>query len=519
MQITFLPMNIKYFTKPEENLLSAAASAGVFIDGSCGGKGTCGKCKVKIHEGELEPLSQHEKDSLSEKEVEEGFRLACKLFIESDMVVEVSTVEHATIRKTKLTYLPEDFIPEKREGYGIAYDIGTTTVVAMLWDLEKAILLETVARTNPQAVYGADVISRINFCGENPENIKKIQEKIINCMNEMAEELLQSGGIGAEKIIDLVAVGNTTMSHLLLGIDPSSLARAPFSPGFTGGKTVLPKELGLLVGKSIHVLPNIAGHVGSDIVAGILSTRLETLEGTNLSIDIGTNGEISLAHNGITYVCSTAAGPAFEGAAIRHGMRAAAGAIETVKITNGDIIIGTIDGVQAAGICGSGLIDAVAQLLEAGILDKRGRMLDKVGAEIAGLSTQLISRLRKTENINEFVLAFEPDIVLTQKDIREVQLAKGAIRAGITCLLKQGEITFEELDRVILAGAFGNYINKKSALRIGMLPQLPLKKIISVGNAAGSGASMALLSIKEKEKAHEIVEKAIHVELSAHPDF
>lgn len=536
MQITFLPMNIKYHTNPEENLLSAAASAGVFIDGNCGGKGTCGKCKVKILTGELAPLTKHERESLTEDEIISGMRLACKVFIESDMVVQVPVSKHATLRKTKLTYLPEDFFSEKREGYGIAYDIGTTTVVAMLWDLEKGLLLDTAAKTNPQSVYGADVISRINFCGEALGNIKLVQQKIIDCLNEMTKELLcsvEADGINIKKeeLVDMVAVGNTTMSHLLLGINPETLATAPFLPAFTGSKVVKGKELGLLVGESLTILPNIAGHVGSDIVAGILSARLETLGGNNLSIDIGTNGEIALFHEGKTYVCSTAAGPAFEGAAIRYGMRAASGAIETVHIENGKVCIDTIDGEKAVGICGSGLIDAVAQLLEAGVLDRRGRMLDSAGAEANRLPRELIHRLRKSENINEFVLEFgglrppvggaDPfsDIVLTQKDIREVQLAKGAIRAGITCLLNQAGITFEELDRVILAGAFGNYINKKSALRIGMLPQIPLEKIITVGNAAGSGASMALLSLKEREAAYEISEKAIHVDLSTHPDF
>ena len=539
MIITFTPQNIKYHANLGENLLSVAALAGVFVDGTCGGKGICGKCKVKVLSGDLEPIGSHEIGFLTETEVLNGYRLACKIFIESDMDIELPITNHATYRKTKLNYLPDDFLPEVKGKYGIAYDIGTTTVVAMLWDLKTGELLETVAQTNPQSIYGADVISRINFCGEKPENLMQIQKKIIDCMNNLALELFENTKVKSEDISEMVAVGNTTMSHLLLGIDPESLARAPFEPAFTGSRSVAASELGLLerIGSGylkLYVLPNIAGHVGSDIVAGILSSRLRDLGGTNLSIDIGTNGEIALFREGKTFVCSTAAGPAFEGASIKHGMRAASGAIEAVSYKDGEILLDTIDDKAAVGVCGSGLIDAVALLLETGVIDKKGKMLDKAAAELANMPADIVKRMRKSDGINEFVFAFgggeagcgaggdaeaPPDIVITQKDVREVQLAKGAIQAGIKCLLNLAGITSNDIDRVILAGAFGNYINKKSALRIGMLPQLPLEKIISVGNAAGSGASMALLSLRERDAACRIAETAIHVELSTEPGF
>ena len=555
MIITFTPQNIKYHANLGENLLSVAALAGVFVDGTCGGKGICGKCKVKVLSGDLEPIKTHEIGFLTKTEVLNGYRLACKIFIESDMDIELPITNHATCRKTKLNYLPDDFLPEVKEKYGVAYDIGTTTVVAMLWNLKTGELLEAVAQTNPQSIYGADVISRINFCGEKPENLKQIQKKIIDCMNELAVELFEKAEVKAEDISEMVAVGNTTMSHLLLGIDPGSLARAPFEPAFNGSRSVDASELGLLEGKGsggleLYILPNIAGHVGSDIVAGILSSRLRELVGTNLSIDIGTNGEVALFHEGKTLVCSTAAGPAFEGASIKHGMRAASGAIEAVSYKDGKILLDTIDDKAPVGICGSGLIDAVALLLETGVIDKKGKMLDKEAAEAANMKANIVKRMRKIDGINEFVIAFgggdagreagrdagseaggdagneagrnavaPPDIVITQKDVREVQLAKGAIQAGITCLLNLAGITSKDIDRVILAGAFGNYINKKSALRIGMLPQLPLEKIVSVGNAAGSGASMALLSLRERAAASKIAETAIHVELSTEPGF
>ncbi|MFA5635899.1 MAG: ASKHA domain-containing protein, partial [Anaerovoracaceae bacterium] len=428
--------------------------------------------------------------------------------------------------------LPEDFLPDRKTRqpgeqeahYGLAVDIGTTTVVGMLWDLRKAEPVGAVARTNPQSDYGADVISRIMYCGTEDGNLQRMQEKIIGCLNAIIQEFSDSYAIDPQTIREIVAVGNTTMSHLLLAIDPKSLALAPFSPGFTGPVSVKAKELGLAVHEeaTVNVLPNIAGHVGSDIVAVLLSSGLEEMEGANLAIDIGTNGEILLACSGNVLTCSTAAGPAFEGASIQQGMRAATGAIEGVRIHDGELDISVIGDAEPVGICGSGLIDGVAELLKSGLVNKKGKLLTKADAQVAGLPDSLSGRLEAGEFGNSFILCTKNDgskIFITQKDIREVQLAKGAILAGIRIMMQELHLKDQDLDQVFLAGAFGNYIRVESALAIGLLPEVKPDRVISIGNAAGAGACMALLSKETLEKANRLAREVNHIDLAEHPDF
>lgn len=436
-----------------------------------------------------------------------------------------------TSRKKKLTNLPEGFIsdaplPEERKEkrYGAAFDIGTTTVVGMLWDLNESRLVDMIAKTNPQSRYGADVISRITYSSESPENLKLMQQIILNCFNEMLEAFAEQYQIEKNWIRKATVVGNTTMSHLFLGYDAASLARAPFEPAFTGPVTRKAEDMGLSMNPSaeISVLPNIAGHVGSDIVAVMIAAGIKQKPGITLAIDIGTNGEIVLGGNGRMLTCSTAAGPAFEGARIYHGMRAAEGAIERVEINDGEVRLKIIGNTEPVGICGSGLIDAIAQMLDAGLVTFKGNLLTQEESVSKGLHPGLTERLRKGENGNEFVLAWRDgaeDIVLNQKDIREVQLAKGAIFGGIQVLLQCLETKTEELDEIMLAGAFGSYIDKKSALRIGLLPDAGLEKIRHIGNAAGVGACMALLSGEAKMQAELQSSETEHVELALHPSF
>jgi len=436
-----------------------------------------------------------------------------------------------TSRKTKLIFLPDSFhpLPEAAENgedekYGIAFDIGTTTVVGMLWKLTDVKLVDIVALTNPQSSYGADVISRITYSMKGPEHLALLTDKIRDCLNEIIRQITLRHAIDTQKIIRAVVVGNTTMSHLFLGVDPSSLARSPFTPAFSGPVERAAEEMGLLMKPSapVHLLPNIAGHVGSDIVGVLIASEIEKLPGLRLAIDIGTNGEIILAHNGRILVCSTAAGPAFEGARIRQGMRAAEGSIEKVCIEDGDVRIQIIGDAEPIGICGSGLIDAVAQMLDAGLINFKGNILDAEDAEAKGLSPSLAARLRKGEDGNEFVLAWRDDggdISITQKDIREVQLAKGAICGGINILMQYIGAEPSQLEEIMLAGAFGSYLNKKSILRLGMVPYVTEDKIRHIGNAAGVGACMALLSAEIREKAAVRAKEAEHIELAGHPDF
>lgn len=526
MKITFLPKNKVCNITSGMTILDAGALLGIDIDGNCSGAGTCGRCKVKVIEGNQQDLDDAEKNLLTKKEVSEGLRLACRFKPTLNTVVEVPKSDFAVKRKTKLLNLPDWFtyIINERKGFGLAFDIGTTTVVAMLWDYITGELIDIKAISNPQGVYGADVISRIMYATDSPGNLAKINEMIINCLNELIEGFAYANKLDKNDISAITVVGNTTMSHIFAGVNPIGLASAPYTPVFLKGKKASAKSFGINAGvnTSLYLLPNLAGHVGSDITAGMLATNILKENRNELFVDIGTNGEIVLVAKGRALTCSTAAGPAFEGATVYQGMRAAGGAIERIKIDKDNVDLVVIDDLEPVGICGSGIIDAVAQLLLNGIIDSTGKFAKKEELIDRGYSLNISNRLRRNGRIMEFVIAYledGDDIVITQKDIREVQLAKAAIFAGINILMKSLEIEVSDLDRISLAGAFGNYVDKESALAIGLLPEVDIKKIISVGNAAGVGASLALLSQGMEVGIEEITSGIKHIELSSYHEF
>lgn len=419
-----------------------------------------------------------------------------------------------------MTLLPESFLTSlpksSQEGYGLAFDIGTTTVVGLLWDLSCNKIVDVLSRTNPQSAYGQDVISRINFCMEDARGLKILNDLIIKCLNDIIHQLC--GKVCRKSLTAVTAVGNTTMCHLLLSQNPVSLARAPFQPSYSGSVKKQAAEIGLDMpdGALLWVLPGIAGHVGSDITAGIIANNLLNEKGTTLYIDIGTNGEIVLACDGSLFACSAAAGPAFEGASIQCGMRAAPGAVEKVEITESEVVCETISNAAACGICGSGLIDAVAQMLDRHIIDYKGRML-KPQEAAEKLPSSLAKRLCDTPNGPAFYLT--ENIYLCQQDIREVQLAKGAILAGATLLMQAAGKTPYDLQSIMIAGAFGNYIDITSALKIGLFPSVEAKKIRNTGNSAGIGACLALLSKEAGSRAELVPGKTTHINLSEYPGF
>jgi uncharacterized 2Fe-2S/4Fe-4S cluster protein (DUF4445 family) len=409
--------------------------------------------------------------------------------------------------------------------FGLAVDIGTTTLVAYLVDLNSGTVLAGGAATNPQNIFGADVISRITHSASGAGALQELQTKVVGGINGIVETMARKANVNINEIYQAVVVGNTAMGHLFLGLDPSFLAQAPFIPVFQQAVQIEAGELGLAVLEtaSVTVLPNVAGYVGSDTVGAMLAAEVDRLEGISILVDIGTNGEIVLAGKGRILVCSTAAGPAFEGASIRHGTRAAEGAIERVRIAS-DVEVTVIGGEKPSGICGSGLVDALSEMLKAGIVERSGRLVHK-SAHLATLSPSLRQRLRTTDEQEEFVLvwgrdsASKGDIVITQKDIRELQLAKGAIMAGIRVLMQEMEVCVQELDRILLAGAFGNYISIESAMGIELLPPVSIEKVKTIGNAAGKGAQRALLSVAEKKRAIIIAQSAMHIELSIDKRF
>ncbi len=410
--------------------------------------------------------------------------------------------------------------------FSVAFDIGTTTLVGVLLDLNDGRERATTSRLNPQTTFGDDVLSRILHAREQPDGLKDLHDAIVAEVNGMIDELIEQAGVAREHVYEATFAGNTTMQQLLLGLDPAALGEVPFVPVARRGVLVEANELELNIhprGRA-YAFPVIGGFVGGDTVAGLVATEAADTDAPAMLVDIGTNGEIVLCHDGQILAASTAAGPAFEGARIHHGMRAAAGAIEKVLL-DGDVRLNVIGDMPPIGICGSALIDVVAELLRIGVVIREGLLLgDDLMPE--HIPEAIRRRVRQEGNGTVFVLAerhesgTEESIVLTQRDIRELQLATGAIRAGISILLQRAGLKVSDLERVYIAGGFGNFIRRSNAQRIGLLPSdLPHEKMAFVGNASLAGAWAAAVSQKARAHAEEIARHAQHVDLSLDPAF
>ncbi len=409
--------------------------------------------------------------------------------------------------------------------HGIAFDIGSTTLVGTLVDLITGTDIAVAARVNPQTSFGDDVISRIQKCRTERNGLAQLQAAVLDGINKIIDELERKTHVDRLSVYEVVFAGNTTMQEILCGIDPSALGEMPFPPAFKEALEWKASDLGLHVHPcaKVYVFPQIGGFVGGDTTAGIVATRLDRTFAPTLLVDIGTNGEIVLAHNGQTLATSVAAGPAFEGARIANGMRATGGAIEKV-ILEDDVILNVIGNSKPAGLCGTGLIDVAAELLRVGILDSTGRILGPAEAP-SGLSATLRAHIVEEKGEYHFMLvpadesATGSPILLYQRDIRELQLASAAIRAGINILLKIAGLQASDVDAILLAGGFGNFIRRNHARRIGMLPQIPNNRIRFVGNTSSFGAKRALLSTHEKEYAANVIRLTRHIDLSLDPDF
>ena len=514
--ITFKPDGRQISIHAGATLLDAAGQAGIILNTVCGGKGICKKCLVN-----LDPDGR-------------GV-LACQHHIDSDLTV---TVPHSS-RFFEHKILTEGVAPQTEiqpdiykkylkfasagKIFGVAVDIGTTTVVAKLVDMTDGQPLATQAELNPQTRYGDDVISRINYA-QTDAKLAELHKAIIDCINELTAKLCSQASIDTKQIYEMCVVGNTTMNHIFLKLPVVQLGQAPYKAFSLDAKDLSPKKIALQINPAgnIHTVENIAGFVGSDTVAVALAVDINSAQDLTLVVDIGTNGEIVLGtadplRRGRTaanklYAASCAAGPAFEGARISCGSRAMEGAIQAVVINEADLDLDVIGNCPPCSICGSGLIDAVAVLLDLGIIDRTGRF-----ANPGKLPPAICSRIVKHNNQPAFVLAerratpapsgvegSDERLLLTQKDIREVQLAKAAIRAGIKLLQRKIGVGDNDIKQVLLAGAFGNYIRRESALRIGLLPNIPLERIKFVGNAAASGAEIILLSQKCRTQAKKL---------------
>jgi uncharacterized 2Fe-2S/4Fe-4S cluster protein (DUF4445 family) len=574
-------------------LFDAASWNGIAVDSTCGGHGTCRKCRVRVVDGEV-PVSRLDPRAFGLDELRLGWRLACMAPVRGDVRVEVPplvtrpkaatvgvgrqvilrpAVQKRYVELTEATLadqrtdlerllaalddlevradlralrnLPgalrqndfrvtavvvDDVLVDVEPGdtsarrFGIAFDLGTTTVAATLLDLATGTPAAVASMLNPQQPFGGDVITRISATMLDPDALGRLTALAHSCLDQLASEVCAAGAVEPHEVYEIALAGNATMTHIALGIDPEPLGVAPFvmtSRSFDG---LLAADLGVTVnpGARAYLFPALGAYVGGDIVAGALASGMDRDKRIRLFVDVGTNCEIVLADGDRILATAAPAGPAFEGAQIRCGMRAAPGAIEGVKISDDDVALQVIGDVGPAGLCGSGLVDVVAALVQVGLLDASGRLM---AADVAAVAAPgLAGRLRQVGEERVFVLHERGDdpadaVYISQRDVRELQFAKAAIATGWRLLAAEMGIDPADVQQVLLAGSFGSYLSPASAVRIGLVPGVSVLRIVSAGNVAGEGAKMALLSVRERAAAHALLEEVRYVELSDRPDF
>ena len=511
---------------PGISLLDAVRSAGLALDSECGGRGTCGECRVRFLHGTPRPTVE-DAALLSQDELDEGWRLACQTFLTADCRIALpQRVAHARRRKIRILTDAAGLSTTGRptlSGHGIAVDVGTTTVVCYLMDLARGLQLGVASFANPQSAFGPDVISRITYAHRGPAELRELQRRLVSHLEKNFASLCKGAGIAPESVSRVTAVGNMTMMHLLRGVDPWPLGVAPYEPVFLELPPFPAREIGFkrFGGCEMHILPGVGGHVGSDVVAGVMGLDLTRRPGVSLFMDLGTNGEVVLCSKKAMAGASCAAGPAFEGVHIHSGMSAFPGAIERVDEEDGRLQLDTIGGSDALGLCGSGLVDAVALLLRRGLLRPSGRLVapQQVPSDVPD---DLRRRVEDDAAGRCFLLSRDgsrEDVVVTQRDIREVQLAKAPVRATIDLLLAGAHLKPEAIDDVFVAGGFGSSVRSESLLALGIVPEEVRGRIHAVGNTAGFGAKLALVYPERLEETHRLARQIRHVELVLREDF
>lgn len=513
-----------------ENLLALLQKHDVFVDNPCNGTGVCGKCKVHVRTGNefLSALTETEKKHLKKEEIEQGVRLACMTVCNGteDSVLELFVPQKERKHRVLTTgYMPE-FTPDHFDGgYGVAVDIGTTTVVMSLIDLKSGEEIVQASQINAQKRYGLDVLTRITYEYEHgEEGIRKLQKAIVDSMNEMLNEMC--GEEIRRQIREIVIAANCTMTHMLLGVDARTIGRAPYVPVFTKAQECLASEIGIRAGAEtrLYCLPQVSSYIGADIVAGAYVCQLKKKTGNTLFIDIGTNGEIVLSSNGRLLSCSCAAGPALEGMNIHCGMRAADGAVEDVLFSDAGSRIKVIGDLgEPAGLCGSGILAAVREMIRLGFLKKTGAILSPETLDTTDWRRRLL-RVSASGGKKREVLIWQAEtekaeIIVTQDDVRQVQLAKGAILSGFMALLKKAGISMDDLDQVLIAGQFGAHLPAESLVGVGILPEQVKKKLVYVGNSSRTGAYMALMSKRVREDMEQLAEEIGYFELAETDDY
>ena len=531
--VTFLPMARQGTGLAGELLIECARRQGVRIGSACGGRGRCRSCAVRI-EGAVPAATAGDLAGFSADDIAAGWRRACQAVLVGPCQVHVpaktAAVAVALGQDSGLAQVPiarpvlhraADGLWQREGGpmvgplpggraLGLAVDLGTTNMAAALIDMASGRVLTSGAKENPQAVFGADVISRAMVALRGRDNAARLRRVAVDAIADLAADLTLGR---PEEVAEVAVVGNSVMQHLLLGLPLDTLVRAPYQPHTFDAVDLPTAELGLTLapGAWLHVGPNVAGFVGSDHVAALLEVMADPPSGTWAMLDIGTNTEISLFADGRLTSVSCASGPAFEGGMLTCGMRAAAGAIERVRIEGPELALDTIEDGEPVGICGSGVLSVLSELRRSGAADRRGRLaIDH-------------PRVRERAHTREFVLAEEAGgalpVVFTQNDIRAVQLAKAAIRAGLDLLLAESGLAEDRLDRLIVAGAFGKYIDIDEAVAIGLLPALPRQRITQIGNAAGAGVRRLLACGAARARATELARRAGYLELASRADF
>jgi len=593
VRLRFVPDDVDVRVPSGTAIFDAASWNAVAIDSTCGGYGTCKKCRVRVVSGEM-GISSVDVRAFTVEELHDGWRLACRANAHEDLTVEVPPLQtrpkaalvgvgrHVILRpavQKRHLVLEEPTMEDQRSDlrrvldaiddlelttplellrelggilrsshfevtavicgdeliglepgdttsrrYAIAFDLGTTTVVATLLDLETGAPLAVRSMLNRQQPYGADVITRISTTMMDDGALAVLRERANETLAELTGEVCEEAGVAAGEVYEIAVAGNVTMMSLALGIDPEPLSMAPFvvtSHELTGVRAA---DFGVRVHPRApaFVFPSLGAYVGGDIIAGMLATGLTRDRRLRLFIDVGTNSEIALGSAERVLATAAPAGPAFEAAQIRCGMRAADGAIEGVRIREGELELDVIADAEPAGICGSGLVDCVAELVQAGLLDHSGRFIPD--QEAAALDPGLAARLVRIGEERVFVLQWRGDdpaasIYLSQRDVRELQFAKASIATGWAILAAELGVEPGEISQVLLAGSFGAYLTPISAVRIGLVPRLPTTRIVAAGNVAGEGAKIAALSLRERAEAESIVREVEYVELSGRQDF
>jgi len=615
-RVTFYPDNLTVLVEKDKTILSAALTAGIFINANCGGEGVCGRCKIILKKGQvLAQSSGH----ISQESKKQGIHLACSTCVQSDLEVEIPvesriTLEgltqeevsarikkdysepeeiepvepaleldiftHAPLAAKLFLELPKPNLDDKvsdlerlerqiklvknipflhtslanlkslgellrsanwkvtatlakindgaeivqvepentsQKNYGIAFDIGTTTVSAQLVDLSSKVVLGSKATYNKQAAFGSDVITRIMYAKET-DGLEDLHEAVVGDMNGMIQELCRENFVDLNDVTCAVCAGNTTMIHLLLRVDPTYIRREPYVPTLNFIPVLRASEAQLRINPKglLACVPGVASYVGGDVTAGVLSCGLYKQEKLGILIDIGTNGEIVLGNKDFLISAAASAGPAFEGSGVACGMRASKGAIQKVKINpeGFHVSYNVIGGGKPLGICGSGYIDIIAEMLKSGLMDKGGKIKDKIH-----------KRFRQVPNGKEFIVVFAEDsgtgteIVINEADIENLKRAKGAIYSAVSILVKHMGLTFNDIDKIYIAGGFGTYLEMSNAIAIGLLPDLEREKFVFVGNSSLAGARQMLLSSQAMEKANEIARMITYFELSVEPGY